>query len=125
MLSDTTSAQSSNEDSTDNARVRRLLDVIGKSDWKNPGRRSLADLKLGETATVKCVACLDAELRNKLLSMGLVDGAEVRVVNIAPLGDPITIAVLGFQLSLRRSEADAVTLLASEIAELPSLSPAA
>ena len=73
----------------------------------------LSELRLGDRAVVQSLTCKDAELRNKLLSMGLVYGARVRVVNIAPLGDPITFSLLGFHLSLRRSEAQAVTVTLS------------
>jgi len=44
----------------------------------------------------------------RLLEMGLVDGSEVRVVRTAPLGDPLEVEVLGYQLTLRRSEAAAI-----------------
>jgi len=44
----------------------------------------------------------------RLLEMGLVDGSEVRVIRTAPLGDPVEVEVLGYALTLRRSEAAAV-----------------
>ncbi len=44
-------------------------------------------------------------LRKRLLDMGLVPGAEISVVRIAPLGDPVEYMVKGYRLSLRRSEA--------------------
>jgi ferrous iron transport protein A len=43
--------------------------------------------------------------RRRLLEMGLVPGTPVRVVNVAPLGDPLFIEVRGSQWSLRRNEA--------------------
>jgi len=48
--------------------------------------------------------------RSKLLSMGLTRGTPLQVRNIAPLGDPIIVSVRGFDLSLRRDEADALVL---------------
>jgi ferrous iron transport protein A len=41
----------------------------------------------------------------RLMEMGLVGGTEVEVVKLAPLGDPMQISVLGYHLSLRKTEA--------------------
>jgi ferrous iron transport protein A len=50
----------------------------------------------------------DGPVGQRLLEMGLVDGSDVRVVRAAPLGDPIEVEVLGYALTLRRSEAAAI-----------------
>jgi len=65
---------------------------------------SLADVALGQSATVRDVAGSRA-FRRRLLEMGLVPGIDVRVVTVAPLGDPIQIEVRGGQWSIRRGEA--------------------
>ena len=65
---------------------------------------SLAEIALGRAATVREVAGPRA-FRRRLLEMGLVPGTEVRVVTIAPLGDPLRIEVRGGQWSIRRAEA--------------------
>jgi Fe2+ transport system protein FeoA len=65
---------------------------------------SLADIALGVRATVTSVEGPRA-FRRRLLEMGLVPGTEVRVVTIAPLGDPLRIEVRGGQWSLRKREA--------------------
>jgi Fe2+ transport system protein FeoA len=44
------------------------------------------------------------------MEMGLIDGQMVRVLGVAPLGDPIDLEVQGFRLSLRKSEAARVTV---------------
>lgn len=49
-------------------------------------------------------------LRRRLLDMGIVPGAEIEVVRIAPLGDPVEYRVRGYRLSLRRSEAAHVVI---------------
>ena len=67
--------------------------------------KTLDTLRTGERAMVARLACTNRELRNKLLVMGLVEGALVEVSHVAPLGDPMNIKLLGFQLSLRLSEA--------------------
>jgi Fe2+ transport system protein FeoA len=67
-------------------------------------RSSLAEIPLGRTATVTNVEGPRA-FRRRLLEMGLVPGTEVRVVTIAPLGDPLRIEVRGGQWSIRKREA--------------------
>ncbi len=65
---------------------------------------SLAELSLGQTATVREVSGPRA-FRRRLLEMGLVPGVHVTLVTIAPLGDPLRIEVRGGQWSIRRAEA--------------------
>ena len=67
-------------------------------------RRSLADLPLGRSGKVSQVEGARA-FRRRLLEMGLVPGTDVRVVTIAPLGDPLRIEVRGGQWSIRKAEA--------------------
>ncbi len=50
-------------------------------------------------------------IRRRLLDLGLIRGAELQVVRVAPLGDPIEIAVRGSLVSLRRSEAAAIGIV--------------
>ncbi len=65
---------------------------------------SLAEVALGQSAAVRGVSGSRA-FRRRLLEMGLVPGIRVRVVTVAPLGDPIQIEVRGGQWSIRRGEA--------------------
>ena len=64
---------------------------------------------MGQSATVREVAGSRA-FRRRLLEMGLVPGIDVRVVTVAPLGDPIQIEVRGGQWSIRRGEAAQITV---------------
>jgi len=66
--------------------------------------KSLAEIPRGRSATVRDVAGPRA-FRRRLLEMGLVPGTAVRVVTVAPLGDPLRIEVRGGQWSIRRAEA--------------------
>ena len=50
----------------------------------------------------------EGALRQRILDMGLTKNAEVKVLKMAPFGDPIEMTVRGFQLSLRKSEAASV-----------------
>jgi Fe2+ transport system protein FeoA len=65
---------------------------------------SLAEIPLGTSVTITSVDGPRA-FRRRLLEMGLVPGVEVRVVTVAPLGDPLRIEVRGGQWSIRRAEA--------------------
>ena len=65
--------------------------------------KTLADLRVAETGRVRELVGVPA-MTQRLAEMGLTAGSQVRVVRIAPLGDPVQIAVRSYQLSLRRSE---------------------
>jgi ferrous iron transport protein A len=65
---------------------------------------SLAGMPPAARCRVKRVR-LDHALSHRLLEMGLIEGAEVRVIRRAPLGDPLQIRVGDFDLTLRASEA--------------------
>lgn len=63
----------------------------------------------GGRARVLAVAG-DGTVAQRVLEMGLVEGAEVEVVRLAPLGDPIEVRLFGYLLSLRRHEAAAIAV---------------
>ena len=71
--------------------------------------RTLAALRVGESAVVQQVDGVD-EISIRLMEMGLVPGTELRVLGLAPLGDPLEIEVRGYRLSIRKSEAARVQL---------------
>ena len=52
----------------------------------------------------------DAILQQRLFELGLLPGVEVRLVRVAPLGDPLQIELLGYDLSLRKSDAASVQI---------------
>ena len=68
---------------------------------------SLDQLRVGQCATITEVEGGDA-LGQRLLEMGLLQGEPVEVLGFAPFGDPISILVSGYTLSLRLNEADAI-----------------
>jgi ferrous iron transport protein A len=65
---------------------------------------SLDQLRVGQQARITAVAGADS-LVQRLLEMGLIDGEELEVVGVAPLGDPIELRLRDYRLSLRRTEA--------------------
>jgi len=70
----------------------------------------LSTLVPGEMGVVGKLATPSFEVRQRLLEMGLTKGIVIRVVRIAPMGDPIEIELRGYRLSLRRKEAEAVMI---------------
>jgi ferrous iron transport protein A len=71
--------------------------------------RTLMDLEPGDSAAVRRVHG-DGPLRRRLLDMGLTNGTVVTAVKRAPLGDPLELKVRGYDLSLRKAEAETVEI---------------
>ena len=71
---------------------------------------TLSELVVGETAMVRALGNASASYRSKLMAMGMLPGTEFTLVRVAPLGDPVEIAVRGFLLSLRKREADVMSI---------------
>ncbi|MCC9607264.1 ferrous iron transport protein A [Blastopirellula sp. JC732] len=69
--------------------------------------KTLSGFKVGDRVTVSSIEG-DDDISVRLLEMGLVPGVELEVVGYAPLGDPIEIELIGYRLSLRKSEASRV-----------------
>ncbi|RKX34872.1 MAG: ferrous iron transport protein A [Verrucomicrobia bacterium] len=65
---------------------------------------NLSELDVGATGIVRAFA-EGSRAAMRLREMGVLPGTEVRIVRLAPLGDPIEIEVRGFRLSLRKTEA--------------------
>jgi ferrous iron transport protein A len=70
--------------------------------------KKLSDLQIGEIGTIHSFEKDDIFI--KLMEMGCIPGEKVRVEQIAPLGDPISITVAGYNLSLRIDEANSIFL---------------
>ena len=70
---------------------------------------TLAELQPGQKGTVARVGG-DADAARRLMDMGVIRGTPVEVVRKAPLGDPIEIRLRGFMLTLRRTEAEQITV---------------
>jgi len=68
----------------------------------------LSELKRGDKAIIDSFTDYEASL--KLLEMGCIPGEHIEVIRIAPLGDPIAIAVAGYLLSMRKDEAAVVNV---------------
>ena len=69
-----------------------------------------SELKRGDRVEIVGYGEGDARYKSKLLSMGLVRGVALEVLQVAPLGDPVEVSVLSYRLSLRRKEGDVLKL---------------
>lgn len=69
--------------------------------------KTLKDVQVGETVTV---AKLHGEgpVKRRIMDMGLTKGTEVYVRKVAPLGDPMELTVRGYELSVRRGDAELI-----------------
>ncbi|MBP3731689.1 MAG: ferrous iron transport protein A [Bacilli bacterium] len=71
--------------------------------------KKLDRIEKGETGLVKSVEG-DGKVRRRLFDMGVTPGAKVTLRKKAPLGDPIEITIRGYELSLRKAEAELVNI---------------
>ncbi len=70
---------------------------------------TLKELEIGKSAVIRTVGGKGA-LRQHFLDMGMIPGAEVTVVKLAPMGDPMELQVHGYELTLRLAEADQIEI---------------
>ena len=76
-------------------------------------QKTLDQFAIGEHGVVRLVAG-EGKIKRRLFDMGITPGAEIMLRKRAPLGDPIEITVRGYELTLRISEAQCVTMLTRE-----------
>lgn len=70
---------------------------------------TLKDLKPGEAGIVESIG-QRGPMRRRIMDMGVTPGISVKVVKVAPLGDPIEINVRGYELTLRKEEAESIQM---------------
>ena len=70
---------------------------------------TLRDLQIGQYARIESVRG-EGALRQHFLDMGVIPGAEVEVVRLAPLGDPMEVRIHGYELTMRLADADHITV---------------
>ena len=69
--------------------------------------KTLRDIKIGTSARIIKLHG-EGALRRRIMDMGLTKGTEVFVRKVAPLGDPLELAVRGYELSLRKQDAEMI-----------------
>lgn len=70
---------------------------------------TLRDLKPGQSGVVASVGGA-GNIRRRVLEMGITPGTKIDVIKVAPLGDPVEVVLRGYNLSLRKEEAEAITM---------------
>ena len=71
--------------------------------------RTLKQTKIGETVTVVKLHG-EGAIKRRIMDMGITKGVEVFIRKVAPLGDPIEVTVRGYELSLRKADAEMIEI---------------
>lgn len=69
--------------------------------------KTLKDVKVGETATVRKLTG-EGPVKRRIMDMGITKGVSIYVRKVAPLGDPVEVTVRGYELSLRKADAEMI-----------------
>ena len=69
--------------------------------------KTLKDVKVGETVVIEKLHG-EGALKRRVMDMGLTKGTEVYIRMVAPLGDPMELTVRGYELSVRRADAELI-----------------
>lgn len=69
--------------------------------------KTLKDVKIGQTARIVKLHG-EGAIKRRIMDMGITKGVEIYVRKVAPLGDPIEITVRGYELSLRKADAEKI-----------------
>lgn len=71
--------------------------------------KTLKEIKCGQTVTVEKLLGTGA-LKRRIMDMGITKGTEIFVRKVAPLGDPVEINVRGYELTIRKNEAENIAV---------------
>ncbi len=69
--------------------------------------KTLKDVRIGETVKVVKLTG-EGPIKRRIMDMGITKGTEVHVRKVAPLGDPIEVTIRGYELSVRKADAEMV-----------------
>lgn len=69
--------------------------------------KTLKEIKVGQSAIVRKIHG-DGALKRRIMDMGITKGVDVYVRKVAPLGDPLEITVRGYELSIRKADAELI-----------------
>lgn len=69
--------------------------------------KTLKDVKIGQTARIVKLHG-EGAIKRRIMDMGITKGVEIYVRKVAPLGDPVEITVRGYELSLRKADAEMI-----------------
>ena len=69
--------------------------------------KTLKDVSIGQTVKVKKLTD-EGPVKRRIMDMGITKGVEIYVRKVAPLGDPVEVTVRGYELSLRKADAEII-----------------
>ena len=69
--------------------------------------KTLNDVRIGETVRVTKVGG-EGALKRRIMDMGITKGVSIKVMKVAPLGDPVEITVRGYELTLRKADCEKI-----------------
>lgn len=69
--------------------------------------KTLKDVRIGDTAKVKRLTG-EGAVKRRIMDMGITKGTEVFVRKVAPFGDPVEVTVRGYELSIRKADAEMI-----------------
>ena len=90
-----------------NVGIWLLFVCSGIISWERRKGMTLKDVKIGDKATVLKLTGTGA-VKRRIMDMGITKGVEIHVRKLAPLGDPIEITVRGYELSIRKEDAEMI-----------------
>lgn len=71
--------------------------------------KTLRDAAVGETVTVKRLSG-EGPVKRRIMDMGITKGVEIYIRKVAPFGDPVEVTVRGYELSLRKADAEMIEI---------------
>ncbi len=71
--------------------------------------KTLRDVPVGQSSTVLRIHG-DGALKRRIMDMGIIKGTEIYVRKVAPLGDPVEVTVRGYELSVRKEDAEIIEM---------------
>ena len=72
--------------------------------------KTLRDAKVGDTVKIARINGAGA-LKRRIMDMGVTKGTEIYIRKVAPLGDPLEVTIRGYELSIRRADAEMIELV--------------
>lgn len=80
-----------------------------KGSEKMENAKTLKDVKIGETVTVTKLTG-EGPVKRRIMDMGITKGTTIFVRKVAPFGDPVEVTVRGYELSLRKADAEMISV---------------
>ena len=71
--------------------------------------RTIKDLKIGESGVVVKLYC-EGAIKRRIMDMGITKGVKITVRKVAPLGDPLELNLRGYELSIRKADAEMIEI---------------